>query len=1032
MKRYYLPFVLCTLYLSLFHSITAQTFPLKVENGRLTYLPDSRGNRILDFSGCGYRNSEQVIPMVSFAVFVSHQNGDQSARIQRAIDYVSSLPPDKDGFRGTILLDKGVFELQKALYVTHSGIVLQGSDKEQTVLLKKGVDRGAVVYIEGKKNIQYMDTLSVTSDYVPVNSTTMEVSDGSKLQKGSRVFIVRPSTPEWIKSLECNIFGGGIGALGWKSGEIDMYWDRTITSVADNRVTFDVPLTVAVDQAFGGAKLVAYNWPERIHDVGISNLTLISDYNKHYPKDEDHCWNGVSVDNAENCWVQRINFKHFAGSAVILQPATSKVTVEDCISLEPVSEMGGMRRCTFLTFGQQTLFQRCYSEYGIHDFAVGYCAPGPNAFVQCQTKESFGFSGPVGSWACGLLFDIVNIDGHDLSFKNLGQSKCGTGWNTANSLLWQCTASELECHSPAGDAVNRAYGCWGQFSGNGDWAESNNHVRPRSLFYAQLAERLGRDVSGQARILPVNTDASSSPTVEDAMRLAAEAKNPRLTLDAWINQQSIAVEMPAKLKTIDQVGMKNAAVARRVSKPIRIVDGRLTVNNALLVGGASNVPWWNGKLRTPAIEKAPVHITRFVPGREGQGLTDRIDSVVASMEKNNIRILNHNYGLWYDRRRDDHERIRRRDGDVWGPFYEQPFGRANSDKMAWDGLSKYDLNRPNAWYWSRLKEFADKATEAGLLLFHQNYFQHNILEAGAHWVDSPWRPANNINNTGFLEPVPFTGDKRIFVAETFYDVTDPVRRELHRQYIRLCLNNFAENDNVIQFVSEEFTGPLHFVEFWLDMIAEWKAETGKQATIALSATKDVQDAILNDPKRAAVVDIIDIRYWHYKNDGTVYAPEGGKNLAPRQHARQMKVGKSTFDEAYRAVYEYRSGYPDKAVMYFAQNYPSVAWAVLMAGGSCPVLPVSDLGFLSDIAQMQVEETGSGSYRKMAKSDIGCVIYSHSANRIPLQLSKGKYILKYINPTNGRVEVINKSLAINSEYTLNIPGDRTGAYWFCKL
>ena len=66
-----------------------------------------------------------------------------------------------------------------------------------------------------------------------------------------------------------------------------------------------------------------------------------------------------------------------------------------------------------------------------------------------------------------------------------------------------------------------------------------------------------------------------------------------------------------------------------------------------------------------------------------------------------------NYGLWYDRRRDDHERVRRRDGDVWGPFYEQPFGRSGQG-TAWEGLSKYDLKRPNAWYWSRLKEFAEK------------------------------------------------------------------------------------------------------------------------------------------------------------------------------------------------------------------------------------------------------------------------------------------------------------------------------------
>ena len=141
-------------------------------------------------------------------------------------------------------------------------------------------------------------------------------------------------------------------------------------------------------------------------------------------------------------------------------------------------------------------------------------------------------------------------------------------------------------------------------------------------------------------------------------------------------------------------------------------------------------------------------------------------------------------------------------------------------------------------------QFAEKGAEKGLLLFHENYFQHNILEAGAHWVDCPWRSANNINQTDMPEPVPFAGDKRIFVADMFYDINHPVRRELHRRYIRQCLDNFADNPNVIQLTSAEFTGPLHFVQFWLDVIAEWEVETGKKAKVALSTTKDVQDAIL--------------------------------------------------------------------------------------------------------------------------------------------------------------------------------------------
>ena len=70
------------------------------------------------------------------------------------------------------------------------------------------------------------------------------------------------------------------------------------------------------------------------------------------------------------------------------------------------------------------------------------------------------------------------------------------------------------------------------------------------------------------------------------------------------------------------------------------------------------MPWWNGKIKYSYLPKAKPHVTRFVPGREGLGLTDRIDSTLTYMVDNNITVLDHNYGLWYERRRDDHERIR--------------------------------------------------------------------------------------------------------------------------------------------------------------------------------------------------------------------------------------------------------------------------------------------------------------------------------------------------------------------------------------
>lgn len=983
----------------------------------------------MDYSYCGYRASEQSIPDVRGVVYVPWVAGDCSARIQRAINYVSSLPLGKDGFRGAVLLGEGTFLLNEPLTISASGVVLRGMDEQKTILLKQGVDRGSLLYIQGRNDLRVIDTLNISSPQVKAGSTSLMVSSIGKLKKGTSIKILRPSTKDWIASVGCNIYGGGIDALGWKPGDIDIQWDRIVTSVKGNEITYDAPTTATIESKWGGGKVLIYQWNGRLDNCGVENLTMQSTIDKTNPKDEDHCWNGVYMDNARDCWARRIHFIHFAGSAVTLQNTVSRVTVEDCLASEPVSEIGGMRRCTFLTRGQQTLIQRCISRNGIHDFAAGYCAPGPNAFVQCEAEETNGYSGSIDSWATGLLFDIVNIDGNRLTYKNLGQSRCGAGWNTANSLFWQCTASEIECYSPSEDGKNSANGCWGQFSGDGEWDNSNEHVQPRSIFYDQLSKRIGASALN-GYVLPRSTDASSSPTVEEAQLMAKEAlSKPRLTMEMWQDSVPYTASISNKgLKNVDNVKVKENVV--KVSNhDYEIATGRLTMDNALLVGDRFETPWWNGRIKDSFLSHAKPHVTRFVPGREGLGLTDHIDSVVDFMKNNHILVFDHNYGLWYDLRRDDHERIRRQDGDVWAPFYELPFSRSGQG-TAWDGLSKYDLTRPNAWYWSRLKTFADKAEQNGLLLFHENYFQHNIIEAGAHWVDCPWRTVNNINHTGFPEPVPFTGDKRLFMAEYFYNENDSVRRALHRQYIRQCLNNFADNHNVVQLIGAEFTGPLHFVQFWIDVIAEWEHETGKHPLIALSTTKDVQDAILADPVRSKVVDIIDIRYWHYKTDG-LYAPQGGMNMAPRQFMRKFKVGKTTYAEAYHAVNEYRTKYPNKAVTFFAQNYPALGWGIFMAGGSCPTLPITDHAFLIDAAGMETIDTGVSSYQEIGKIGKGCIIYSHSSQTIPVQLLSGKYEIVRIIPASGKMEKVEKALKIQDKYELHTEASET-VYWFHRL
>ncbi len=969
-------------------------------NGQLVYTPDSLGNRVPDFSYAGFMAGEKSIPSIQVKVVVSPINDDATFHVQSAIDYVASLPLDKNGFRGAILLRKGKYRITGQLKINASGIVLRGSGVNETFIVGDGLDRETLIRVMGTSNKILGNRINIADAYVPVNARQISVSSTQSLSVGDYVIIHRPSTQKWINVLGTAVFGGGISALGWKPGERDLYFDRKIISIDGKNITIDAPLTTALDSSYGVSTIASYSWPGRIQNVGIENLSCESTYDEKNLKDEAHRWMAITMENVQDAWVRQVNFTHFAGSAVYLLETTKRVTVEDCKSISPISEIGGQRRYTYYTTGQQTLFQRCYSQQGYHDFAVGFCAPGPNVFVQCQADAPFSFSGTIDSWASGVLFDIVNIDGNALRFGNRGQDGQGAGWSAANSVFWQCSAARIDCEKPP-TANNWAYACWAQFSGDGYWESSNEQIKPRSLYYAQLSNRLGDSVLRRAFLLPVETEASSSPPVSVAMELTKKAKDPVVLLTTWIDdalkRESISIESKG-VKNVEEVRPQYNYTPKKIAV-LKINQGWLIKDGKVLTGRRTEVPWWTGGVMPTDLPKMKPAITRFVPGREGWGLTDNLDSLAAWMKNNHLLAIEHNYGLWYERRRDDHERIRRMDGEVWPPFYELPFARSGKD-FAWDGLSKYDLTKYNTWYWSRLKKFADLADQNGLILVHQNYFQHNIIEAGAHYADFPWRTANNINSTGFPEPVPYAGDKRIFMAEQFYDTTNADRKKLHRAFIRQCLNNFKDNTGVIQLIGAEFTGPLHFVQFWLDVIGQWEKENKQREIIGLSTTKDVQDAILADSRRAAVVDVIDIRQWHYQEDGSAYEPKGGQNLAPRQHARLLKPKRTSFEQVYRAVNEYKQKFPAKAVIYSGDNYDRFGWAVFMAGGSMAVLPPLPDDFLCDAVSMRIQ-SGNSNKQWTLSNGKGFIVYSASTEPIRLNLQNGKFKLNWIDPATGK-------------------------------
>ena len=254
------------------------------------YAPDSLGNRIPDFSYCGYRAGEQALPLVAIRVVVPVQAGDATARIQAALDYVAGLPVGKDGFRGAVLLQRGKYEVAGRLLLRASGVVLRGSGMgpDGTTVIGTGYSRDNLITVAGRNDRKLEAAQPITDDYVPVNARTMRVANPSAFKVGDRVRVQRPSTAAWIQKLGTQSFGGGESALGWKPGQRDLFWDRQVVAIDAAGLTLDAPITTALDKTYGGGTVAHATWPGLLTQVGVENLQLESSVDASNPKDEDH------------------------------------------------------------------------------------------------------------------------------------------------------------------------------------------------------------------------------------------------------------------------------------------------------------------------------------------------------------------------------------------------------------------------------------------------------------------------------------------------------------------------------------------------------------------------------------------------------------------------------------------------------------------------------------------------------------------------------------------------------------------------
>jgi hypothetical protein len=479
-------------------------------DGRLVYAPyNAQGDTLLDFSHCGYGGGGVPLPRAAEKIRLAPlAGGDDTARIQAALDEVARLPRGADGLRGAVVLGRGVFRVAGTLKISASGVVLRGEGRGEadTVLRATGKTPRHLIEIHGSAPPKRAgaQAVKITDRYVPVGARTFAVADAAGMKVGDTVYVDRVGNAAWIAEIGMDRIAGRPGQESttkqWTP--FTLGYDRVITALDRNHVTVDAPIPCAIDERWGGGAVVPYADPGRIEHSGVEQLRGVSEFDPAvvarlkngpaYAADEAHAVYLVGFDRAKNCWARDLTAVHFFHGVAHIGGGAKWVTVQDCTSLTPVSKIDGGRRYPFNIEGQLSLVLRCTSEGARHAFVLGARVCGPNAFVHGVSRTEYATSEPHHRWSVGGLYDNIEAD---IAFQDRQWMGTGHGWAGANYVAWN-TRGSLVCQKPP-TAQNFAIGHTGPKKPgahpreDGHWESPGRRVEPASLYFQQLADRLG-------------------------------------------------------------------------------------------------------------------------------------------------------------------------------------------------------------------------------------------------------------------------------------------------------------------------------------------------------------------------------------------------------------------------------------------------------------------------------------------------------------------------------------------------------------
>ncbi len=509
-------------------------------DGKLVYVPHANNaesnnvNVIPDFSNVGYMDGTMGIPVGDVPVKITLNptaSGEDRTRIQEAIDFVCNMPPDANGFRGAVLLKKGTYRLNDgkisvltdgygfALRIWTSGVVLRGEGQgaDGTILYSDFAQNHTMITLEPPtQSTSESNMTRITDAYVGTGAKTFTVADASAYAIGDLIFVRFTPNDAWFSDLKVTTGGYINNPLDYwtVAGEKEAYnigFKRKITAKVGNTVTLDCPVVQPMQTKYGGGQITKYTTAGRLSKCGIEDIRIVGIQDGGDPTvsgNGNRLRVGIRPRYIDNSWVHGVTVTRTSEAAVMTWSAMN-LTVEEGAYIDPRGTISGGWRYGFCLDAGSTrvLFQRCYSDYGRHDFVTHARIPGPNVFVDCVSQHGLNVLGPHHRWAVGTLFDNIKA-GSSMEITEYAIGTAGHAWCGAQTVGWNLECSSYVCDAAMG-AQNYLIGSIGaenhgavshdahpDYIFRGYWEKSGTdgiHVNTRSLFLKQLEDRLGVD-----------------------------------------------------------------------------------------------------------------------------------------------------------------------------------------------------------------------------------------------------------------------------------------------------------------------------------------------------------------------------------------------------------------------------------------------------------------------------------------------------------------------------------------------------------